>query len=212
MAEPMKNTKPNSDQSDGLLWQQLKQGTELALGKLISRYFNLLLNYGQKFVRDEAFVKDCVQEVFIEIWNRRDRITTPDSVRAYLLSSVRKRVIREGFRQQIVRDNEPADVENNDQFIAFSPEWTIIEGETLAETTQRIAEALAKLTKRQREAIYLRYYQNLERDEIAAIMNVTPQSVSNLLQVAYASMRDNWVVMVMLAAGIRASGWQTSFF
>jgi RNA polymerase sigma factor (sigma-70 family) len=208
----MKNTKPNSDQSDGLLWQQLKQGTELALGKLISRYFNLLLNYGQKFVRDEAFVKDCVQEVFIEIWNRRDRITTPDSVRAYLLSSVRKRVIREGFRQQIVRDNEPADVENNDQFIAFSPEWTIIEGETLAETTQRIAEALAKLTKRQREAIYLRYYQNLERDEIAAIMNVTPQSVSNLLQVAYASMRDNWVVMVMLAAGIRASGWQTSFF
>ncbi|WP_128548082.1 RNA polymerase sigma factor [Larkinella soli] len=203
----MNQPKSNPPQSDGLLWQQLKQGSELALGRLINRFFNPLLNYGHKFVRDEAFVKDCVQEVFIEIWNRRDHITTPDSVRAYLLSSVRKRVVREGFRQQIIRDDQPVNLENNDQFVEFSPEWTVIEGETLAETTRRIAGVLAKLTKRQREVIYLRYYQNLERDEIAAIMNVTPQSVSNLLQVAYASMRDNWMVIMALAMG-----WQINFF
>jgi RNA polymerase sigma factor (sigma-70 family) len=194
-------------QTDGLLWQQLQKGSELALGKLISRYFNPLLNYGHKFVRDEAFVKDCVQEVFIEIWNRRDRITTPDSVRAYLLSSVRKRVLREGYRQQIVRDDQPHDLENDGTLIDFSPEWTVIEQESLAETTQRIAEALAKLPKRQREVIYLRYYQNLERDEIAGIMNVNPQSVSNLLQAAYASIRENWVVLLAFTTGWTAGSF-----
>lgn len=194
-------------QTDGVLWQQLKRGSELALGKLINRYFNPLLNYGHKFIRDEAFVKDCVQEVFIEIWNRRDRISTPDSVRAYLLSSVRKRVLREGYRQQIIRDDEPADLENNGNLVDFSPEWTVIEQESLAETTQRIAEALAKLPKRQREVIYLRYYQNLERDEIADIMNVNPQSVSNLLQAAYASIRENWPILLLLL-----TVWLTGFF
>lgn len=199
-------------QPDGLLWQQLKRGSELALGKLINRYFNPLLNYGHKFIRperrpDEAFVKDCVQEVFIEIWNRRDRISTPDSVRAYLLSSVRKRVLREGYRQQIIRDDEPSDLENNGNLIDFSPEWTVIEQESLAETTQRMAEALAKLPKRQREVIYLRYYQNLERDEIADIMNVNPQSVSNLLQAAYAAIRENWPTLLLLV-----NGWLTGFF
>lgn len=189
-------------QSDGVLWQQLKQGSELALGKLIHRYFNPLLNYGCKFVRDEAFVKDCVQEVFIQIWNRRDRISTPDSVRAYLLSSVRKRVLREGYRQQIRRDDEPADLENDGNLAEFSPEWTVIEQESLAETTQRIADTLAKLPKRQREVIYLRYYQNLERDEIADIMNVNPQSVSNLLQAAYASMRENWPTLFLLLKNV----------
>lgn len=194
----MNSPQSKSAQTDEVLWQQLQQGSELALGKLINRYFNPLLNYGHKFIRDEAFVKDCVQEVFIEIWNRRDRISTPDSVRAYLLSSVRRRVLREGYRQQISRDDEPADLENNDFLSEFSPEWTIIEQESLAETTHRIADALAKLPKRQREAIYLRYYQNLERDEIAGIMNVNPQSVSNLLQAAYASIRENWPILLLL--------------
>lgn len=194
----MNPPEPKPTQTDGVLWQQLQRGSELALGKLINRYFNPLLNYGYKFIRDEAFVKDCVQEVFIEVWKRRDRITQPDSVRAYLLSSVRRRVLREGHRQQINRDEQPADGENDGNQAEFSPEWTIIEQESLAETTQRIAEALNRIPKRQREVIYLRFYQNLERDEIADIMNVNPQSVSNLLQAAYLSIRENWSFFVWL--------------
>lgn len=193
--------------TDIQLWQQLKNGSELALGKLLATYFNPLQNYGYKFVRNEDFVKDCVQEVFIEIWNRRDRISTPDSVRAYLLSSVRKRVIREGYRQRIINEDESADLENDLNFVEFSPEWSLIEQESLAETTHRVAEALNQLPKRQREVIYLRYYQNLERDEIADIMGVNPQSVSNLLQAAFKTFRENWVGFILLTALLR----ETSF-
>lgn len=184
--------------TDNQLWQQLKSGDELAFGKLLTTYFNPLQNYGYKFVQDEDFVKDCVQEVFIEIWNRRDRISTPDSVRAYLLSCVRKRVIREGYRQRILRDDEPTNLENDSSFVDFSPEWSLIEQESVAETTLRIADALNKLPKRQREVIYLRFYQNLERDEIAAIMDVNPQSISNLLQSAFKSFRQHWATLFLL--------------
>ncbi|MBO0949893.1 RNA polymerase sigma factor [Fibrella forsythiae] len=183
---------------DVQLWQQLKEGNELAFGKLLTRYFNPLQNYGYKFVQDEAFVKDCVQEVFIEIWNRRARISTPDSVRAYLLSCVRKRVVREGYRQRILKKDESVGLGNDGSFVEFSPEWSLIEQESLAETTHRIADALNKLPKRQREVIYLRFYQNLERDEIAAIMDVNPQSVSNLMQVAFKSFRENWTTTILL--------------
>ena len=189
--------------TDSLLWQQLKNGSELALGKLMTKYGNLLQNYGYKFVRDEDFVKDCVQEVFIEIWNRRDRISSPDSVRAYLLSCVRKRVIREGQRQQIIRDDAATDFDNEPTFVEFSPEWLLIEQESLAETTRRIAGMLNTLPKRQREAIYLRYYQNLDRDEIAAIMDVMPQSVSNLLQTAFRHFRENWVSLILMVLILR---------
>lgn len=184
---------------DLLYWQQLQGGGELGLKKLIERYFNTLQNYGYKFIRDEDFVKDCVQEVFIEIWSRRSRLSTPESVRAYLLGSVRKRVLREGFRQRINRDDEAADLENDLTFVEFSPEWSVIEQESLAETTQRISDSLNQLPKRQREVIYLRYYQNLDRDEIAEIMGVNPQSVSNLLQAAFKTFRENWVGPLLLA-------------
>lgn len=181
--------------SDTQLWLQLKSGSELALGKLIKKYFNPLQNYGYKFVRDEDFVKDCIQEVFIEIWQRRDRLSVPDSVRAYLLSSVRKRVMREGVRQQIIREDIPTNLENDWHFVELSHEWSLIEQESVAYMTEKIGSLLNQLPKRQREAVYLQFYQNLERDEIAQIMGIHPQSVSNLLQTAFKLFRKNWQIV-----------------
>jgi len=181
-----------STNNDSQLWQQLKNGSELALGKLIKKYFNLLQNYGYKFVRNEDFVKDCVQEVFVEIWNRRQNISQPDSVRAYLLSSVRKRILRESVRQKINGEDEIINIENDLKFAEFSPELVIIEQENMQETIQKVAVLLNLLPKRQREVIYLRFYQNLERDEIAQIISVNSQSVSNLLQAAFKTIRENW--------------------
>jgi RNA polymerase sigma factor (sigma-70 family) len=181
-----------STNNDSQLWQQLKNGSELALGKIIKKYFNLLQNYGYKFVRNEDFVKDCVQEVFVEIWSRRQNISLPDSVRAYLLSSVRKKILRESVRQKINGEDEIINIENDIKFAEFSPELVIIEQENTQETIQKVAVLLNSLPKRQREVIYLRFYQNLERDEIAQIMGVNAQSVSNLLQAAFKTIRENW--------------------
>jgi RNA polymerase sigma factor (sigma-70 family) len=181
-----------STNNDSQLWQQLKNGSELALGKLIKKYFNPLQNYGYKFVRNEDFVKDCVQEVFVEIWSRRQNISQPDSVRAYLLSSVRKRILRESVRQKINGEDEIINIENDLKFAEFSPELVMIEQENTQETIQKVAILLNSLPKRQREVIYLRFYQNLERDEIAQIMGVNAQSVSNLLQAAFKTIRENW--------------------
>jgi RNA polymerase sigma factor (sigma-70 family) len=111
-------------------------------------------------------------------------------------------VIREGYRQRIINEDESTDLENDLNFVEFSPEWSLIEQESLAETTHRVAEALNQLPKRQREVIYLRYYQNLERDEIADIMGVNPQSVSNLLQAAFKTFRENWVGFTVLAMAL----------
>ena len=187
-----------SNQTDTQLWVQLKAGSELALGKLVKKFFNPLQNYGYKFVKDEDFVKDCVQEVFIEIWQRRDRISVPDSVRAYLLSSVRRKVVREGFRQHIIKDDDEREVESNINHIDFSPEWSIIEQESLAEMEEKVNKAINQLPKRQREVLYLQYYQSLSREEIAQIMDINLQSVSNLLQTAFKSFRENWGAIILI--------------
>jgi len=86
----MGSYKGRDDETDSLIWRQVKEGGESALGRLVHRYANALQNYGYKFVPDTDFVKDCVQEVFIKVWSRRQALAHPDSVRAYLLSSVRQ--------------------------------------------------------------------------------------------------------------------------
>jgi len=194
----MSSHKVRTEETDSLLWRQVKEGSESALGRLVHRYANALQNYGYKFVPDTDFVKDCVQEVFIEVWSRRQALAHPDSVRAYLLSSVRKRVLRQGFRQQIMRNDVPADLDDYAGFVEFSPEWLLIEQESVAEKAQRVATLLNQLPKRQREVVYLRFYQGLERDEIAQIMGVAPQSVSNLIQSAFKTFRELWTGTVFV--------------
>lgn len=192
-------------QSDLQIWQQMKDGSEFALGNLMKMYFNPLLNYGYKFVKDEDFVKDCVQEVFIEIWKRRERLSLPDSVKAYLLSSVRKKVVREGFRQKIDKEEYELDLENNVNLIEYSFEFSLVREEEEKQLNEKIKKILDTLPKRQREVIYLQYYQNLTRDEIAKIMDINQQSVSNLLQAAFKSFRENWEILnIILVSFIKS--------
>lgn len=188
----MSLAKSSNANNDVQLWQQLKQGSELALGKLIKLYFNLLINYGFKFVKDEAFVKDCVQDVFISVWTHRDTILTPNSIHAYLLSSVRRRILREKVRQRVEDNSTVNNLENEPELFDFSHEWLLIEQDSLNEMNLKVSELLNKLPKRQREVLYLRFYQNLERTEIAEIMGVNEQSVSNHLQSAFKNFKDNW--------------------
>ena len=188
----MKSSAAQSNKEDIQTWIALKDGSELALSTLLDKFFNVLKNYGYTFVPDEAFVKDCVQEVFIEIWKRRDRVSVPSSVKAYLLSCVRKKVQREGFRQKILKENNEAELENSINHISLSHEWSIIEEENLTEITSKVGKAMQKLPKRQYEVLHLQYYQNMSREEIAEIMDINTQSVSNLLQVAFKSFRSNW--------------------
>lgn len=183
---------PSNSVNDTHLWQQMKQGSELALGKLIKKYFNLLQNYGFKFVKDEAFVKDCVQDVFIAIWTHRETIMSPQSIHAYLLSSVRRKVLREKVRQRLDQKQNANPAEKEADLLDFSHEWLLIEQESLNEMTQKVSELLNELPKRQREVLYLRFYQNLERAEIADIMGINEQSVSNHLQAAFKNFKDNW--------------------
>ena len=188
----MSFTTSSNPVNDTHLWQQMKQGSELALGKLIKKYFNLLQNYGFKFVKDEAFVKDCVQDVFIAIWTHRETIMSPQSIHAYLLSSVRRKVLREKVRQRLDQKQNANTVEKEADLLDFSHEWLLIEQESLNEMTRKVSELLNELPKRQREVLYLRFYQNLERAEIADIMGINEQSVSNHLQAAFKNFKDNW--------------------
>jgi RNA polymerase sigma factor (sigma-70 family) len=183
----------NSSQlRDVRLWKELVQGNDQALGQLMHCYFKALLHYGFKFVKDDALVKDCIQEVFIDLWNSRERVAEPAHVKAYLLVSLRRKITR-SRRSVHIADGQFNAIDDDYVFsIEFSPEWRMIREETLARKAQKISEMLDALPARQREVIYLKYYQELSREEISAMLNITPQTVSNLLQMAYGQLRKRF--------------------
>lgn len=80
--------------SDTELIILLKESEHAAFTEIYKRYFNLLLVFVHSRLRDEDSAKDLVQELFLNIWVKRETMTIPDSLAAYLYTSVRNRMLR----------------------------------------------------------------------------------------------------------------------
>src|SRR5579872_6183589 len=165
---------------DLFLWNEFRNGNADAFGELIRIHYQDLYNYGTRFTRDEELVKDCIQDLFLELWTNRVTISETSFVKYYLLKSLRRKLGRKIGRSRYTGSWEEIHFES--LFSAAAPvETGIIRGEDLAELTRKMRQALAGLSKRQQEVIYLRYYVDADIEEIAEIMSVNRQSVYNLL-------------------------------
>jgi RNA polymerase sigma factor (sigma-70 family) len=156
----------------------------------------MLLNYGVRFYRDKEFVKDSVHDLFVEIWNRREHLSDVVSVKSYLLQALRKNIIRESGRLKWFREADEISEKLNFD-VEFNIETHFISREIETETLQKLQMELDKLTKRQREAIFLRFTQDLPYEEIASIMAINYRSVINLIHEAIKSIRQNWFLLLL---------------
>ncbi len=180
---------PLDTSPDELLWLRLQQGEPRALDELVRRHARPLLKYGCRFWSDEEEVKDCLQDLFAELWLRRERLEPVRSVRAYLLTALHNRLLNV-HRADLRRTPWSEETETLPFLSYFSVEDQWIEDETEREQLRRLNEYINALPPRQREAIYLKYYQNLTNEEIAEVLQINYQSVSNLLHRALCLLRS----------------------
>jgi RNA polymerase sigma factor (sigma-70 family) len=191
----MNNSAKNNNE-DYTLWQNFVNSdqvdSQVIFGQLIELHYKPLLSYGTKLSKDAAFVKDCIHDLFIVIWQKRLGLSEVKSPRFYLLRALRNQILKETNKHKRLREAETIE---DDYFleVEFAIEHNIIVQETAAENHAKIKDLLTKITKRQREAIYLRFYQDLEYAEIAEIMGVATHSVVNLIYEAVKQLRQNWV-------------------
>lgn len=185
-------------QTDTKTWQAFQSGDRTAFENLLNQYYPALLNYGNRLVRNSDFAQDCLQDFFIDLWNRRESLDTPHSVKAYLISSYRRRLFKEkdrSFWHKNVTDLE----DEHDIEVQFNIESYLIKNEIEHQTLVQLKSHLATLSKRQREALYLRFYQELEYDEISKIMTINHHSAVNLVYEALRLLRKNWVMGTVIS-------------
>ena len=174
----------NTAKEDILLWESFREGNREAFATLFSAHYELLYRYGGKFTSDDHLLEDSIQELFIELWQAKTR-TPVVSVRAYLLKSLKYKLLKT-YRKS--RDIVP--LVDGETAFEWSHESFIIAGEEDNEKKRRVLKALAQLTGRQKEIIYLKYYQNLSYDEVSEIMNINYQVARNLLYQAIRSLKN----------------------
>ena len=165
---------PNAN-DDAQLWISFKSGDHASFEKIYTMHFDGLAQYGKSITKDEASIADSIQELFIELWNKRESIGLTDNIRAYLLVSFRRKLIKKLGNQSISIEDKHLNI--ND----YSAEDQIVAQERTNEQVHLLHYGINELSKKQKEIIHLKFFQELEYEEISKIMDINYQSCRNLV-------------------------------
>lgn len=165
-------------ENNNQLWERFRNGDVEAFGNLSQLNYKALYNYGLRFSPDTEFVKDCIQDLYLDLWERRSYLSETSFVKFYLMKALRHRIIKESLHLKRFREPETIPFELYETGTPW--EKKRIEEESLQLQIDLVKKSIAQLSKRQKEIIYLRYYQNMNYDQIAIVMNISRASVATL--------------------------------
>ena len=178
-------------QTDAELWNAFKKGSLTAYKSIYEQHVDALFEYGNTVAPESDMVTDCIQDMFVHLWSRRSRLGKVKKIKAYLFITYRRRLL-ESLKKQ--RRNVNIEDLKGLEILAEEGADTDITNERQAS----IISALNALPLQKKEAIYLRFFNDLSCAEIGEIMRIKTQSVYNLISSGLRVIRDKIIPLLYL--------------
>jgi RNA polymerase sigma factor (sigma-70 family) len=171
---------------DSEIWNRFKSGDKKALSQIYTRYFDKLYNYGSRITNDSGLTEDCIQDLFVEFWNKREGISDVKNIKFYLYKSLRRKII---YKLSILDKQKLSDDLNHFE-IQLSDKSHYLNQEITKDIRLKLTQLVANLLPKQKEAIFLIYYDELSYEEVATIMGLKIKTVYNLVHLAISKLRE----------------------
>lgn len=173
---------------DELHWDAFRQGDEEAYVHIYRTYAPVLFKYGMKVASDRELVKDAIQDLFVYLWEAHGRLGSTDSIQYYLFRALRRVIAGKLDKTRSVLDEDAIQA----YILPYESQW--IEQQTDENNAARLNHELESLPQRQKEAVFLRFYSDLEFDEIAALMGINRRAVYKLIYKAIDALQKNMLI------------------
>jgi len=183
----------HSAQEDKSLIVAIRSGDYDAFTLLYNKYSRPLTQYGLKFIPDLPAVEDCLHDVFVWIWTNRQKLNIHSAVKSYLFKSVRTAMMHWLQKQHRLRALNAGEEPIYPFELQLTPETHFLHNEQQRLLRQQIERVLLTLTAKQKEVIYLRYYEGLNFEDIASNMNLSVKACYKLMGRAITTLRENMI-------------------
>ncbi|MBO6144194.1 MAG: sigma-70 family RNA polymerase sigma factor [Prevotella sp.] len=163
-------------------------GNDEAFSELYDMYVQVLFNYGIKLTQDRELLYDCIHDVFIKVYNKRNDKNSINNLGSYLIISLKNRLLDE-FRRHAYTVEESAE-KYAYRTAAEDVEADYLHTERDQVFAKQVSHLMRNLTRRQRQAITLYYLEERKYDEICDIMQMNYHSVRNLMHRGMVRLRE----------------------
>ena len=169
---------------------KLSEDKPLSYEEVYQVYADELYRYAHMIVRNAQLAEDVIQDVFTDLWSSNN-LEKVRSVRLYLFSSVKRRALRRLKKERSFTFFDQDNLEAHFEIIpSFLEELVDVEDKEIV--GKKIMDCIESLSKRQREIIYLKFYQNMSYTEISQLLELDQKYVYNLASKAFCTMRDSF--------------------
>jgi RNA polymerase sigma factor (sigma-70 family) len=141
-----------------------------------------------KIVPDDGMVKDCIQELFLDLWRTKSRLAKVSNIKYYLLKALRWKIIHQKTKNDAVHHISPYDAAGQ-EFAVPSYERQLIDKQTKEADNAALARAFKQLPDRQREVLTLVFYQKLSYEEVSTVMAINVKSIYTLVWKAFNTLK-----------------------
>lgn len=177
--------------NEQLIWSSFLEGNRHSLQQLYNNHYAALFNYSRRFSDNTSLLEECIQDLFVKLWLNKSNLTQPASVRIYLLKALRHIVYN-----KLSLAKKLLFVGAQEELLPFELSFTPLQHMAVAYHEEpglsaRMQKILQQLTPRQKESVYLIYFENLSYEEAAAVLGMTVKSTYKLVYRAIDQMKEN---------------------
>lgn len=195
-----------STATNNTLWDNIINGDQEAYRELYEQFAEMLYRYGLRYIQDTATIKDCIQDLFTDLYHYRRNLSPKVNIRYYLLRSFRRK-IHTAVKKTVTMSRA---MEVEDFFsITYEPdtETQIIAAEQQQQMLRILAQELNALPARQKEVLFLKFNCSLSYEEVAGIMKISVPTCRTLAYRAFRQLRTNMEKMPVLPLLILLMHW-----
>jgi len=174
---------------DYYLWKSFINGNDDSFYKLYDQYADVLFRYGKHLCRDKELIKDCIHDLFLDLYKYRSKLSNTDNIRFYLIRSLRRKIHQAQIKTiPLIYDDN---IQSSKDYQELAYEDTVIERETEEENNRFLNNAMKSLTAHQREGLNLKFIHNLTYAEIAEILGISIESARTSIYRALKTLRNS---------------------
>ncbi|RYG43688.1 MAG: sigma-70 family RNA polymerase sigma factor, partial [Chitinophagaceae bacterium] len=162
------------------IWDACKAGNKNAYSVIYTAWYPRLFNYGKKFTDDLQLIEDSIQEIFTRFWFQKQKLKSVHELQGYLLVSFRNQLLKS---LQKAKSTKYSGTQLETQYfeLEISVDQVMINADHMYEQKVNLRQALEKLTAHQKEAIFLKFYENLSYEEIANVFGISTKATYKLV-------------------------------
>lgn len=170
-------------ESETQVIQAIRIGDEQAFRRLYGQFYNYLMVVGLRYLTDRLRVEDVIQDVFLDIWNKRADLNITTGIKSYLRGAVSNKclaILRKDKRMDYVYEHA-VDLADDKHQISHQMDAALIQ--------QTVKEALESMPPKRKNVFILSREKGLSNKEVAKKLDVSVKTVENHMTLVLKTLR-----------------------